>query len=128
MRSFLLVVITVAPIVLTGTALGLVIHASRRYVAAENDLIWRLQDLSNDSREFYQKLREAERTVDAFLENVNQDARPLIGAIELIVQTADEMENEHGRAMVRILRHGSDRNRANYAKALLRALFKIPCD
>ena len=120
MRSFLLVGIAVVPILLTCTALGLVVRASRRFSKAELDLINKLQRHNDVDDSFYQRVRVAEQAVMDFLENVDQDARPLMGAIELVAQTAQaDMSQEYARIMVRILRHGSDRNRANYLEKLL---------
>jgi hypothetical protein len=119
-RSFLLVGIAVVPILVTCTALGLVVRASRRFSKAELDLINELQRHSDVDDSFYQKVRVAGQAVMDFLENVDQDARPLMGAIELVAQTAQaDMSQEYARIMVRILRHGSDRNRANYLEKLL---------
>lgn len=120
MRSFLLVGIAVVPILVTCTALGLVVRASRRFSKAELNLIYALQRRCDGNDNFYQEVRVAEQAVKDFLENVDQDARPLMGAVELVVQTAQaEMSQEYARIMVRILRHGSDRNRANYLEKLL---------
>ena len=120
MRSFLLVGIAVVPILVTCTALGLVVRASRRFSKAELDLINKLQRRSDVDDSFYQSVHVAEQAVMDFLGNVDQDARPLIGAIELVAQTAQaDLSQEYARIMVKILRHGSDRNRANYLEKLL---------
>lgn len=118
-RSFLLVGIAIAPILLAGIALWWIVHTSRRFAHAESELIGKLQRRSNVDGDFHQRLRDAERDVINFLRNTDQDARPLIGSMEFVVDaTRSEMSEKYVGVMVRILRHGSDRNRANYLKKL----------
>lgn len=120
MRSFLLVGIAVVPILVTCTALALVVRTSLRFSKAELDLIDKLQRRCDVDDDFYQRVRIAKQAVKDFLENVDQDASPLMGAVELVAQTAQaEMSQEYALIMVKILRHGSDRNRANYLEKLL---------
>jgi hypothetical protein len=127
MRSFLVVIITIVPILLTGTALGYVSVKSRRYAQAEREFINALQQLSWEQEDYRNGLIQAEENVDAFLANTARDAHPLIDAIELLAGTAkDELRKDSASIIVGILRHGSDRNRANYLKKLLSEIDLTP--
>jgi hypothetical protein len=120
MRSFLIVIIAIVPILLTGTALGYASVKGRRYAQAEREFIGILQQLSWQREDYRNSLIQAEENVDNFLESTTQDAHPLIDAIELLAGIAkDEWGNDLSSIIVGILRHGSDRNRANYLKKLL---------
>jgi hypothetical protein len=127
MRSFLVVILAVVPVLLTGTALGYVSVKSRRYAQAEREFIRVLQQLSWQEEDYRSRLVQAEENVDNFLTNINQDPHPLIDAIELLAGIARAgLRQDFASIIVGVLRHGSDRNRANYLKKLLSELDLTP--
>jgi hypothetical protein len=127
MKSFLIVIIAIAPILLTGTALGYVSVQSRRYARAEREFMRVLQQLSQEDEDYRSRLVQAQGNVDDFLANINQDAHPLIDAIELLAGIARAgLRKDFASIIVGILRHGSDRSRANYLKKLLSEIDLTP--
>jgi hypothetical protein len=127
MKTFLIALITIIPIALTCVALRRVTIRSRRYAQAEQRFIQILQELSDQDPAYRASLIRAEDQVDGFLLNAHGDARHLMDAIELLVRTATaRLSGFYSSTIVGIIRYGSDRNKANYAKKLLSKVDTTP--
>ena len=112
MRQFLVTIVIIAPILVTATALGYVSLSSRRYTDAEDRLIARLQDFSQ------QELAEYKGAVKRFLEDPGKDLTSLARTIEFVTGVAVEALGSDAKIIVRILRGGSDYNKARYLDML----------
>lgn len=111
MRSFLVALIIIAPILLTFAALGRVYAGSRRYAKAEGELINALQRDEKRSN-----LSEFEAVVASFLDGSGDDSVQLAGAIKFITVEAGRLNRNS--PIIRILRHGSDHSKARYLEML----------
>jgi pilus assembly protein TadC len=119
--SFFEVVMIFASILLAGAALRHVIVRSRLYSDAERELVRVLRDLSSQDESYYRKLIAAKRTADDFVAGTRTDRRSLVDANEFIAEIAEANISAKSsvRTITRILRHGSDRSKANYLAKLL---------
>ncbi|MGH3194335.1 MAG: hypothetical protein ACRDNT_00045 [Streptosporangiaceae bacterium] len=127
MRAFLLLLIATIPVLLTCVALRRVTARSRRYAQAEQRFIQVLQELSDQDVAYRTNLIQAEDQVDRFLVDIYGDVRPLMSAIELLVEIAEaRLSVLYSSTIIGILRYGSDRNKANYAKKLLSEVDTTP--
>jgi hypothetical protein len=115
------VIMIIASILLTGAALYRVIGRSRLYTDAERELVRILRNLSSQDENFYRRLTAAKRTADDFVAGVSMDRRSLVDANEFIAEIADAeiADKSSARIIARILRHGSDCNKANYLAKVL---------
>jgi hypothetical protein len=111
-RPFLIAIAIIAPVLVTGTALRYAFLASRQYANAEAKLVARLKDFTQ------QELAEYKAAAKRFLENPGQDLTSLARAIEFVTGVAVEALGSDARIIVRILRHGSDYNKARYLDML----------
>lgn len=121
MRSFLIALIIIVPILLTLTALRRSYVASRRYTRAEGELIDTLKKAENRS-----SLSNFEGVVTGFLAGQSDDPVQLAGAIKFITEEAERLDKKS--PIVRILRHGSDYSKARYLDMLFSKIPPPPPD
>jgi hypothetical protein len=110
----------IVTILLTAIALRRVIVTGRRYKDAENKLIVALNRLGKEEA-YYSRLVQARHIAEEFVTGAKEDRRSLTDANEFVVGIANNELDDPAvvRIMVGILRHGSDRNKANYLAKLL---------
>lgn len=112
MRPILIAIAIIAPVLVTATALGYASFTSWQYADAEARLVAKLKDFTQ------QELAEYKDAAKRSLENPGQDLTSLALAIEFVTRSAVEALGSDARIIVRILRHGSDYNKARYLDML----------
>jgi hypothetical protein len=112
MRPFLLALAIIAPVLLTAAALGYVSSVSRRYANAEAKLVARLEKLDQ------QELTEYADVAKRFLRDPGQDLISLARTIEFVTRVAATTLGSDSGIIIRILRHGTDYNKARYLDML----------
>ena len=126
MKPFLIVCVALVPIGLTGIALGYISSEGRRYIHAELRLIDIIERRSGEDDGYYYRLLRAKEIAETISTDTNPALDQLAVVIRPVVEAAEELNQRDARTIARILRYGSDYNRARYLAKLLNAVEPPP--